>query len=154
VRTTRGRLTGSAVAVAVTVSVAGLALAAGAPPARLAAAAPADHDRLRAAPRAVSLTFTERPDLARSHLGVVDGTGRPVAAAPVQASGDNVVSPVAIAGPGAFLGRVPDPAIDPGEPTVHDHGEADPVTATLLVLDAAALIAALLLAVWRRRPRA
>jgi methionine-rich copper-binding protein CopC len=140
-------------------------------PVRLASAAPADLDRLGAAPAAVTLSFTARPDPARVHVAVVDPAGAAVTPAGPTLDGLSVVQPVSIVAAGSYRvgyhvgfadGRElsglltftvasSGPAVAVEAPVgAHEHSTADLWTAGLFALVAAVVVVGLLVAAGRR----
>lgn len=144
-------------------------------PPRLESSAPADLSTLAHPPDAVYLAFNARPVPDLSHVAVVDSAGAATQAGPVSADGDGLRVPVRIPATGAYtlafhaifddgaelVGQVrfgvgtgvpaasaaradQDPAA-----AVHEHG-VDPVSAVLLLVDAATLIGAVALLLFRR----
>ena len=134
--------------------------------------APADRAALGTAPPQVTLTFSRPPDAAQSHVAVLAADGSQVnrADSPVR-SGDSLIQPVAIRGPGDFtivyhvvftdggdvegsrrfsVGTGVPPNTSAAVPAVaHDHG-VDPVSAVLLLIDGAVALGVLFLLLIRR----
>ncbi|MDQ7904037.1 copper resistance protein CopC [Phytohabitans sp. ZYX-F-186] len=134
-------------------------------------ATPPEGTALAVPPDAVELAVSKRPDVGRSHVSVVDGSGSPVRAGPLAAVGaDRLRLPVAIVGRGTFtvayhvelagggelagswrfgIGATPaGPA--PEQEAAHAHG-VDPIGATLLVVDGLVVLGVAVLLL-RRRP--
>jgi methionine-rich copper-binding protein CopC len=97
------RRVGAAAVALLAASVLILALVVETGPARLMSALPADGARLVVQPARIELTFSARPDPARSHLsiGTVDGTRVPAGA--VGTTGDRMSVPVSLTGDGEYL---------------------------------------------------
>jgi methionine-rich copper-binding protein CopC len=140
-------------------------------PAHLVSARPADGARLASPPSQVELTFSARPDPARSHVNVGSADGKPVPAGAFGVTGERASLPVTVVGDGEY--RVAYHMVFDGGRTVsgmlrfavgagpvradavpaaggHGHGSVGPGTQliTCVVLAALAVVALLLL---RRR---
>lgn len=143
---------------------------------------PADRATLVQAPSEVELAFTAPVDLGLSHVSVRDGSGTAVSVGqPSLVTPERLRQPVNITAVGdvrvayhvtfvdgaeltgtlRFSVRVastagPDAASGPSaaaSPT-HEHGEVDPVSAVLLVLDGIVALTAVVLLIRRPQPRA
>lgn len=145
----------------------------------LTASSPADRAALATAPTAVRLTFSAVPTVALSHVIVLDEAGSPVNSGALARHGDTLAQPVRIRARGNHtvayhvvfddgsdahgtlrfsVGTgVPPPPLEPqahqaAEATVarHEHS-VDPMSAILLLADAAVGLGVLAL-LYRRRP--
>lgn len=99
----RRRLVGTVVLTSLVGSMVVLAVLAGAVPARLSAAAPADGATLGTPPTSVTLTFSAPVDPGRSHLSIAHGSGAPVDQGPTRYADRTVSRPVAIERAGDYL---------------------------------------------------
>jgi copper resistance protein C len=97
---------GALAVTAVAVLVLTLSTAVGSGPPRLTAVTPGDDSSVAVAPSQVALTFSQPPDLARSHIavaGVAGGAGAPNSAGQPRLSGQTVLLPLSGIAPGTYV---------------------------------------------------
>jgi methionine-rich copper-binding protein CopC len=139
---------------------------------RVLATSPSEGAALREAPGAVRLVLSDVPDPALSHVSVRDAHGNDVRDGDVaRAVGRELRQPVAIATTGDFTVAYHVTFVSAGEVTgvarfsvgtgqapaavavgEHEHHQVDPLSGTLLVVDAAVLVGVALLLLRRPAP--